>query len=156
MRHKTQLIQESQLPKQYLHRNNVSSHSSSSGEENDTRPRHAKSKSPALPPRPQQTIVKRALSSSKSLNTDDPRLSRAESEASVEVSDSASVSPVSKRSSRSSPFHQETKSNGDGVLVDALLKIILQSQSVELKAQLADALIANPTLVDRIRSANSQ
>ena len=158
MRLKTQLIQDSELPRQYLRRNNMSANSSSSGEESDTRPaaRHAKSRSPPLPPRPQETVVKYALSSSKSSNSDDPRLSRAESECSVAVSDSASESPVSKRSSRLSPFHQDTKSDDEGVLVDALLKVILQSKSVEMKAQLADALIANPSLIDRIRKASEQ
>lgn len=156
MRHKTQLItqqaQDSQLPKRYLH-SKLSVNSSSSGEENDSSHSNiARSKSPALPPRPRQTIINRALSPSK--NTDSHRLSRAESEASVEIHipDSASVSPGSRTSSRSSPVHQLQEAKGDeGILVDALLKIIAQSSSVETKAQLADMLIANPSLAERIK-----
>lgn len=155
MRHKTQQVQESHLPKRYL-RSKLSAYSSSSGEENDVNPSHTRSKSPALPPRPRQTIINRALSPSKS--SDNTRHSRAESEASVEIHipDSVSGSPGSRTSSRSSPVHQEAKSDGEGILVDALLKIILQSQNVEMKAQLADVLIANPSLAERIKRANEQ
>lgn len=150
MRFKTQQVQEPIIPKRYLRRNNLSANSSSSGEENDTG--IARSRSPALPPRPRQTIINRALSPTK--NTDSPRLSRAESEASVEIrmSDSPSGSP----GSRSSPMHHSVKIPDDSVLVDALLKIVLQSKSVEMKAQLADVLIAYPSLADRVKRVNEQ
>lgn len=160
MRHKThqvtlQQVQDAQIPKRYL-RSKLSANSSSSGEENDSSPNIARSKSPALPPRPRQTIINRALSPSRT--SDSKRHSRAESEASVElqIPDSASGSPGSRTSSRSSPVHQEAKGKDDGVLVDALLKIILQSQNVEMKAQLADVLIENPSLAERIKKSNEQ
>ncbi len=52
-------------------------------------------------------------------------------------------------------MHQLQEAKGDeGILVDALLKIIAQSPSVETKAQLADMLIANPSLVERIKKGN--
>ena len=158
MRFKNQQVQQVQepiVPKRYFRRSHLSANSSSSGEENDAGTGIARSKSPALPPRPRQTVINRALSPSK--NTDSSRLSHAESEASVEIhmSDSPGGSPGS-RSPRSPPIHQSAKSTDESVLVDALLKIIVQSKSVEMKAQLADVLIAYPFLADRVKRVNEQ
>jgi hypothetical protein len=40
--------------------------------------------------------------------------------------------------------------------VDALLKVILNAGNTEMKAQLADVMISNPSLAERLKAAKEQ
>ena len=64
-------------------------------------------------------------------------------------------SPTGERSI--SPIIQQQKSSSDdGALVSALLKVILKSGSTEMKADLMDIMIDNPTLAKRLKEAKEQ
>jgi uncharacterized protein YgiM (DUF1202 family) len=151
----------------------------SSSDEKDsfykTPTRYARSRSPARPPRPRQTLINRALTPNASpnpspgpllspprfpsgVNGDDQDVSpvRNAGSESDSLSSTGSNSPSNHRST-SPPAPSKTPStNGEAALVDALLKVILNAGNTEMKAQLADVMISNPSLAERLKAAKEQ
>ena len=139
-----------------------------------TRNRYSRSSSPLRPPRPRQTIINNALSPSRSPRLSSPAISPTNVHFSPgedslrqeglsppvhtngthnSSESTSSKSPTSTHST--SPPAQDPKPSPDTllILVDALLKIILQSGNTEVKACLTDLLVTHPFLAERFKRA---
>ena len=146
----------------------------SSSDERDSfykgRNRYARSKSPARPPRPRQTLIKHALTpnlspaispypNSQGTTEDDGKqeeYSPTQKNGSESDTPSSTASNSPTRRSTSPKVQDRKSSSDDGALVSALLKVILKSGSTEMKAHLTDIMIDNPALAERLKEAKDQ
>ena len=115
---------------------------------------YARSKSPARPPRPPQTLIEHALTPtltpSMSLSVSPSPYSQGMNAFNIDrnfPTGEKSISPI---------IQQQKSCCNDGGLVSALLKVILKSGSTEMKAHLLDIIIDNPTLAERLKEVKEQ
>ena len=87
-----------------------------------------------------------------------PKDSRSDSLASVEIKLNELQTEASPRPS--SVVHSlqtnGSKQKDNEVLLDALLKLVLQTNNIEMKAKLADLLISNPSLAEKMKEIGEQ
>ena len=115
---------------------------------------YARSKRPARPPRPEQTLIEHALTSTLTPPTS-PSISPSPCSQGTNVFNMDRNPPTCKRSIP--PIIEQQKSScDDGALVSALLKVILKFGSTEMKAHLTDIMNDNPTLAERLKEAKGQ